>query len=49
MPLPRTAQFGTSTYSTRRIVFIWITICVAGWTAIFLLIKALLFLAEAWL
>lgn len=49
MPLPRTAQFGTSTYSARRIVFIWITICIAGWAVIFMLIKGLIFLVDAWL
>lgn len=47
MPLPRTAQFGTSSYSARRIVFIWITICGAGWAVIFMLIRGLIFLVEA--
>ena len=46
MTLPRAAQFDSSAYSARRIVFIWTALCIAGWTLIFWLIKTLVLAAE---
>lgn len=39
MTLPRAAQLDTSSYSARRIVFVWIALCVAGWAIIFWMIR----------
>jgi hypothetical protein len=46
MTLPRAAQFDTSSYSARRVIFIWIGLCIAGWAIIFSAIRALALLAE---
>jgi hypothetical protein len=46
MTLPRAAQLDTSSYSARRVIFIWIALGVAGWAIIFSLIRVVVLAAE---
>jgi hypothetical protein len=46
MTLPRAAQIDSSSYSARRIIFIWIALCVAGWAMIFLAVRTVIVAVE---
>jgi hypothetical protein len=47
MTLPRAAQLDTSSYSARRVIFIWIALGIAGWAIIFSLIRVLAMAVES--